>query len=494
MSLNRRQFIQLVGLGGGALAVSGCAPIVSRLAGGPVKLATWPGWDGSPDFAYLSRLTYGPTAYERQRTAEIGLAGWIEEQLDFSAIDDGAAEVRLRPHDMINRRADALAVWDQEDVIEPFKQATLLRRVYSRRQLYETMVEFWTDHFNIALAKGECWYLKVVDDRQVIRPHAFGRFDELLFASAKSPAMLVYLDNQVNHKDHPNENYAREVMELHTLGVDGGYTQDDVMELARALTGWSVKENWRHGDYVFDEEAHDNERKVFLGEPLSAKDQAEAEEALSRLVEHPSTAAFIAEKLVRRFITDDPHRDAPELVAKTAAAFQQSRGDIQQVLRVVLLDGLLNTPLPLPLKIKRPIQFVTSTLRQLQAESNGSMAIHNELALMGHSDYDWPTPDGPPDEADAWLRNLMPRWRFALQLLQNDYGGTRVEMPADLLPDEASAADWLDHFSDLLLGGPLDPGTQLQMLAVLPNQNEVTDETRRLLAAGLLASPAFQWR
>ena len=212
MSLSRRHFLQLAGLGAAGVALSGCAPLYTRLAGGPIGLAQWPDWRAEPAYPLLRRVTFGPTLAERTAVQEIGLAGWLEEQLAYEQIHDRAAEMRLRPYDLIAQDADYLLIWDPEEVQRPFKQATFLRRVYSRRQLYEMMVHFWTDHFNIAITKGDVWALKPVDDRLVIRPHALGNFGDLLHASATSPAMLTYLDNQANVKAWPNENYARELL------------------------------------------------------------------------------------------------------------------------------------------------------------------------------------------------------------------------------------------------------------------------------------------
>ena len=217
------------------------------------------------------------------------------------------------------------------------RQATLMRQLYSKRQLYEIMVEFWSDHFNIFIEKGNGFYLKTVDDREVIRKHALGSFRDLVWASAHSPAMMIYLDNQANEKSHPNENYARELMELHTLGVDGGYTQKDVMELARCLTGWNVKEHFWLGDFVFKEDLHDTGEKNVLGLSIQPSGIKEAEQVIEMLVTHPSTAKFISTKLARRFIADDPPQ---ELIEKAAQTFLDTKGDIKSVLRVILLDGL----------------------------------------------------------------------------------------------------------------------------------------------------------
>ena len=251
--MNRRDFLKLAGLTGAAAALSGCGPLYSRLAGGEPPISSWPA--ASADFLGLARVTFGPTAAERARAGQIGLRAFIEEQLAYTAIDNGPADLRLRDFETLDLKANELYEagnklfddLDKRSVVSELRQATLIRQIYSPRQLYEIMVEFWSDHFNISVDKGDCWYLKTVDDREVIRPHALGNFHDLLRASAHSPAMLVYLDNQVNEKRHPNENYAREVMELHTLSVHGGYSQQDVMELARCLTGWTVKEHFLAG-------------------------------------------------------------------------------------------------------------------------------------------------------------------------------------------------------------------------------------------------------
>lgn len=495
MSLNRRQFLQLAGLGTAGAALSSCAPLYTQLAGGPATLESWPTWRDEPDYPRLRRLTFGPTLAERTAVIEMGLAGWLEEQLAYEQPDDRTANIRLRPYDLVAQDADYLLIWEAAEVQQQFKQATFLRRVYSRRQIYEMMVHFWTDHFNIAITKDNTWALKPVDDRLVIRPHALGNFGNLLHASATSPAMLTYLDNQVNVRAWPNENYAREVMELHTLGVDGGYTQQDVMELARMFTGWSVKTHGWWGDFTYDDTLHDPAAKQWLGQTVAPAGQAEAEAALTTLATHPQTGRFLAAKLVRRFLTDQPERDAHDLVEKTAVAFTRTQGDIRAMLRVVLLDGLAGWSGPLPLKFKRPIDFVTSAIRQLPVETDGGPPLQAELATMGQADFEWPTPDGPPDVAEVWLRNLLPRWRFAARLAGNEYAGTSWHLPPELLAELAQPGVLLDRLSGLLLGGVL-PNVDRQVLlaALAPAQNDDLALAAPSLVAGLLAAPVFQWR
>ncbi len=503
MTLSRRDFLKLAGLVAAGSALSACQPIYAQI-GGPAE--TLAHASGSPlplsDFRALNRLTFGPRLSERQRVAEIGLGNWIEEQLAPETIDDAPADWCLRPFDVLHLSADALFGrgnmllddFDPSEVINDFKQATLLRQVYTRRQLYEIMTEFWTDHFNISVDKGEhCWYLKVVDDREVIRPHVLGNFRDLLWASAHSPAMLVYLDNQANHKDAPNENYARELMELHTLGVEGGYTQKDVMQLARCLTGWSVKEHFWRGDFTFNEDSHYSGPKTVLGHMIPEGGQREAEQALDVLVDHPATAHFIAAKLVRRLVGDPP---PPALAAQAAQTFLQNRGDIKAVLRTILLDGPPpgeNQPAP---RFKRPVNFIVSALRALNAKTDGGAPLHRALATMGQPLYQWPTPDGPPDKADSWVGNLLPRWRFALDLARNQLDGTEIDLEAFVNLTEADTIEtFLAQIAPLLLGSPLPADARAQMSASLRAAGAGdTLETAAVIVAGLLASPAFQWQ
>ena len=501
--LSRRGFLQLTGLVAASAAVSACLPsaplqgrLYSRLASEPGPMAPWPPLDPA-GFNLLRRLTFGPTLQERQRLAELGPEAWIEEQLAFETIDDGSCELRLRALESLTMSAAELAGWsdklfddvDRSTVPDELRQATFIRQLTSRRQLFERLAEFWTDHFNISVDKGDCFYLKTVDDGEVIRRHSLGRFGELLQASAHSPAMLVYLDNQANWAGTPNENYARELLELHTLGVGGGYSQQDVMELARCLTGWSVKDHFWHGQFTFQAERHDHGEKRVLGRRIPPGGLDEAEAVLEDLAGHPSTAGFLASKLVRRFIADPP---PSELVDRAAARFLDSGGDLRQVMRVVLLDGL---PWMNP-KFARPSDFVISALRQLHARVEVPSALLPWLARMGQPYFGWPTPDGYPDHDDAWRHNLLPRWQFALSLAQGEISG--VAIPWQALRQHASGGEpaaMADVLSTLLLGRPLEAAAKRDLLHRLRDGGATEPEDiERILLAGLIASPAFQWR
>ncbi|MCE7921385.1 MAG: DUF1800 family protein, partial [Chloroflexi bacterium CFX1] len=264
-------FLKLTALLSASAALNACAPALRRLTSDPPAVAWSP--LSLADFTALNRITFGARVEERARFAEIGLANYIEEQLDYEAINDLTCNLQLSNFKTLNMAANEIEAvanqlfdgYDRRRPINELRQAAFLRQLYSKRQLYEVMVDFWSDHFNIYIEKEPIFYLKTVDDREVIRKHALGNFRDLVWASAHSPAMLTYLDNQANVKGAPNENYARELMELHTLGVNGGYTQNDVMQLARCLTGWSVKKHFWLGEFVFKEDQHEPGEKNVLG-------------------------------------------------------------------------------------------------------------------------------------------------------------------------------------------------------------------------------------
>ncbi|MBK7317367.1 DUF1800 domain-containing protein [Candidatus Villigracilis affinis] len=493
MTLSRRDFLKLASLVSASAALSSCAPVYRRIAG---DLPTLP-WAalGAGDFLALNRLTFGPRVEERARFSEIGLQNYIEEQLDFESINDFDCDLQLMPFKTIRMDANEIEGvsnqlfdgYDRERAPQELRQATLLRQMYSKRQLYEVMTEFWSDHFNIFMDKEKEFFLKSVDDREVIRKHALGNFRDLVWASAHSPAMLVYLDNQANEQSHPNENYARELMELHTLGVDGGYSQQDVMELARCLTGWKVKEHFWLGEFTFDKNLHDTGTKNVLGLSIQPSGVEEAEQVIEMLVKHPSTARFISTKLARRFLADDPPQ---EIIEKAAQTFLATKGDIKSVLRVILLDGL---PLAQP-KYKRPVNFVLSAMRMLNVETDAA-ALHDYLVRMGQVAFNWPTPDGYPDRSEPWQGNLMPRWQFAFALIRNEINDTKHNLQS--LLDVASNGilqDDVDSITSLLLGTPLERVTRDGLIDTVRAAGSTEEETLQVITASIIASPAFQWR
>jgi uncharacterized protein (DUF1800 family) len=377
----------------------------------------------------------------------------------------------------------------EDTAIRELAQAALVRAIYSRRQLYEIMVDFWSDHFSISALKGDCAWLKTIDDRETIRPHALGNFGDLLWASMRSPAMLIYLDNQENHAGNPNENYARELMELHTLGVGGGYTQRDVQEVARCLTGWTVDDHLFRGKFRFLAERHDDQTKTVLGQILPAGGgERDAERVFELLMNHPATSHFVARKLARRLVADEP---PASLVASAAATFVRTRGDIKSMLRTILHSAEFAAARP---KLKRPLHYVAGALRQLDAESDGGPPLLDALTAMGQPLFHWPTPDGFPDHTAAWSGALLARWKFALALARNELHGTQID--ASVLVAAASAhapAETFDRLGALLLGAAPPPPVRDQVLGALGVAGGENEMERAIIAA-ILASPAYQWR
>ena len=352
---------------------------------------------------------------------------------------------------------------------------TLLRAVYSRRQLFEVMVSFWTDHLNINIEKGDCIYLKPHDDREVVRKHALGKFRDLIRASATSPAMLVYLDGKesafAKAGDVPNENYGRELLELHTLGVNGGYTQADVFEVARCFTGWRVRTGMRKGTAYHDAKLHDDGAKTVLGQAIPAGQggRKDLEQVVDIVCRHPSTARHVATKLAQRFVSEQP---PAALVDRLAAVFTEADGDIKSVLRALLNSDEFAASAGA--KFKTPFRFVVSALRAVGADTHAHGPLIDYLTGMGQGVFQYPTPDGYPDEAAPWMGTLLWRWNFAFALAAG-------EVPSVKVPAEQLTA---------ALGG-LDAGTAPlpeRMFRYAVGRNPTTPE-RGALAHGFAEAP-----
>lgn len=418
------------------------------------------------------------------------------------------------------------------------QMSRILRAVYSERQLHEVMVDFWTNHFNVFAGKGADRWLLVSYDRDTIRPHTMGKFQDLLRATAESPAMLFYLDNfqsvspnaqqrrpgemrplqqrpidpsRLTMSNNPaderpqqqqqrrgiNENYARELMELHTLGVDGGYTQKDVQEVARCFTGWTIiaprgggaaaqaimnpREaelvRNRPGTFIFRPGVHDNGEKVVLGHKIPAGGGVkDGLMVLDILAHHPATAKFIATKLVRRFVSDTP---PPALVDRVAQTYAKSDGDIREMLRTIFSSPEFNSAEAYRAKIKRPFELAVSAVRTLGADTNGGPQFHQWIARMGQPLYGFQTPNGYSDVAEDWVNTgaLLERMNFALALVSNRIPGTRVDL-ASLVGDTSNGKavekeKLLDRFVMLIVGGEISAKTRESLLKQLSDQIEI---------------------
>lgn len=489
MSWTRRDLLALAATAGAASALGGCEKILStatdRLGQSvPKKVSVASSAQIDPAHHLLSRAGYGPWPGDLDLVRSIGPDQWIERQLDPQSIDDTLCDLRARRFWELEQGPGECYEFSRETLREEMARHTLLRAVYSKRQLFEVMVSFWTDHLNINIEKGECIYLKPTDDRAVIRRHALGRFKDLIRASATSGAMLVYLDGNQNKRatpqDIPNENYGRELLELHTLGVHGGYTQTDVYEAARSLTGWRVRTGFRRGTVYFDPKLHDGGEKRVLGQEIPTGQGAKDVDRLVEIVcTHPSTARHIATKLVRRLVSDDP---PARLVEQVASVFSRTDGDIKSLVRTVLRSQEFEQAAGA--KFKPPFRFVVSALRAVAADTHAHAPLIEYLSRMGQGVFQYPTPDGYPDRTSPWLGTLLWRWNFAFALAAGQV--PTVSVPLDRLVSAigGDAPETLfDYFS-----GRLPDGEELAAIRQAASGFSGAPERVGLL----LASPQFQ--
>jgi len=494
--LRRRRLLRAGAAGAAAAALAGCEGAVSAVAarlgpGVPDRLSPAAGDRPDPAFHLLVRAGFGPAPGEDEEVRARGLRDWVEEQLHPEGIDDTASELRARRFESPHLPPGDAFEFKRPVVLEELARATLLRAVYSRRRLRETMVHFWTDHLNVDTGKGAVAWLKPTDDREVIRPHALGNLRDLLRASALSPAMLVYLDGKENRVrspgERPNENYARELLELHALGVRGGYAQRDVMEAARALSGWHLREGkeWKRGTVEFRAGDHDGGEKRLLGHRIPpGSGERDLDILLEIVCAHPSTPRFISFKLARRLVADDP---PPALVDRAAAAFRSSGLEIRDLLRSILLSEEFAASAGE--KVKRPFHFLAGALRALAADTHAAPGLMAFLGRMGQAPFQHPTPDGYPDEPEPWMGTLLWRWNFALALPAGRVPGAKVDLGA--LARAAGARTAAD-LAPLLLGRRATAEERAAVERHAPGGIDA-DPVRFAEGVGLiLASPAFQ--
>jgi uncharacterized protein (DUF1800 family) len=423
---------------------------------------------------------------------KLGTDRWIEEQLEPEKIDDRACDLRARRFESMVIPAGACYDFKKQFLRRDIIRHSLLRATYSKRQLFEVMVGFWSDHLNISMDKGDCVYLKPADDRLVIRTHALGKFKNLIKASAVSPAMLVYLDgnqNRVNSSSKvPNENYARELLELHTLGIHGGYSQRDVYELARCLTGWRLHEPWQRGIVYFDASNHDNGEKHVLGHTIAANGGAsDLDKVIDIVCTHPSTALHISRKIAERFI----ETPSEGLIQKLVAEFKNTEGDTKALLRLVLnSDEFANDA---GSKTKRPFTFMASALRSLGVDTHAHDDLVEFLQRMGHVPFQYPTPDGYPDDSNFWMGTLLWRWKFALALVQKQIKSVSADI------DELYSALKIENIrrneADKLFAyfvGRQPLSSESDALSKLIGSSSKQANIKEELVALALCSPAFQ--
>lgn len=456
---------------------------------------------------FLNRTSFGPTENSVARVKAVGISTYLEEQLRPDALPDpivderilGLKTIRLSNQELLDRyptpqmaKRRGMTVMDgmrgPRVIILELQQARLLRAIYSQKQLFEVMVDFWSNHFNIFAGKGADRWMVTSYDRETIRPHALGRFKDLLLATAQSPAMLFYLDNWLSATPNPrvrlgpnnrkrglNENYAREIMELHTIGVDGGYTQKDVHEVARCFTGWTIRRPRGEAKFVFDRRIHDDGEKIVLGRQIpTGGGMDDGLRVIDMLASHPATARFIATKLARRFVADDP---PAAIVNRATDAFRRSDGDIPTVIRAIVEAPEFYSPEVVQSKIKKPLEFVASTLRLTEADTRVTPQLSRYVARMGEPLFLAQAPTGFSDVASSWVSPdmLLTRINFVADLIANRLNGTRV--------NRQIVAE-TERLANLIAPGALSATTR-EALA----QAKDTEATAMLLAA-----PEFQRR
>ena len=486
--------------------------------------------DGSTIVHVLNRLGYGPTAPAIDHVKRIGVAAYVEEQLRPERIPDAAMASRLSSFSTLAMSSRELAaeyfvpammarrgqqrrnghtpedvppaptqrstgqrelMRRQRTVIAELSQQRLLRAAYSERQLEEMLVDFWMNHFNVFVGKGQVRLYLSEYERDVIRPRVLGRFRDLLGATAQSPAMLFYLDNWQSTAppgaptsaadgrdrnarprrlapsnpasrgrgrrrlpDMPdaqmtrppviqqrprglNENYARELLELHTLGVDGGYSQKDVQEVARALTGWTIANPRLGGEFQFNPRMHDDGEKIVLGRRIRAGGgRKDGEQVLDLLARHPSTAHFIATKLARRLVADDP---PAALVARVARRFTETDGDIRELVRTIATSPEFLGGEYRRAKTKNPLEFVVSAVRATGVDAANALPLVQSLRELGMPLYGAQPPTGYADKAEAWVNSgaLLNRMNFALALAGGRMRALRARPQLAASTDEA---------------------------------------------------------
>ncbi|MBL0927390.1 MAG: DUF1800 domain-containing protein [Phycisphaerales bacterium] len=468
----------------------------------------------------VGRISFGVNDYELNLANTLGYQGYLDYHLNPSAItEDPALVTKLSALATLNLTGqqlyDSTVVPNSGQIVTDLYEATIQRAIFSRRQLYEKMVEFWSDHFSIDITLENETYLKTLDDRLVIRALAMTSFPQLLNASARSPAMLYYLNNDLSRFNSINENYAREVLELHSMGVDSGYTQADVIAVARCLTGWT----WYTGSYNdtsvggtgttlrgtfrYLASNHDPNSKTLSpvfnlsgSTPVTipARSQAQGQQdfidVLNIISAHPATALFIATKLCRRFLGEDVPQQTINAVRDTYLnpANPQGIGDITAMLRVILAPNRVADATP---RLKRPFHLFASACRALNLAVSNTTGYRTRLNQAGHLPFNWSPPDGYPDTTQYWSGNVLARWNFCASSPTAGISGVTFDSTT-FFAGTTTNDQIVDRIDQKLFQGNMAPAEKARVRAYLP-ATTLASSTQRNEAVGLaLGSPGFQ--
>jgi len=482
----RRGLVQLLGLSGSSTSV----PESPRPAPRRQALKT-----------LLNRVSFGWTADEYAHARTLGYDAYLEEQLDPASIDDSACDLLLANLPTIYLSPKQLAEQYTDQTGEPFfelKSAALVRAVFSKHQLFERMCELWNDHFNIYHLKGIGWSLLPEHDLQVVRQNALGNFPDLLRATAKSSAMLHWLDNWVNTAGAPNENYARELFERHSLGLDNGYTEADISAAARALSGWTLVTDENSPDHlqpIFDPSLHAPGPKTVLAVTIPADPpEGQLDAVIDLIAMHPNTARTVATKLVSRFLNENP---PASIVDQVTQVYLATGGDIKAMLRVILArPNLYWRSTVYGLKFRRPFHHVAAMLRGFGLQLTNPFYAMGYLYRMGHMPFDWPRADGYPDTVEAWTGVMLPRIALPSFLLTGFFPGVEGldGVLASLAPYTGeNVAGLAQRVNERLLGGAL-PNEDLSAIQTCLDDLAPLDDEKVMEGTAIAASaPGYQW-
>ncbi len=454
----------------------------------------------------VNRVSFGPWPGDLHDAACKGVGGYLEEQLGAELPEDSAVKWRVDGLDVqqdVQDSPDVLSSLPDDQLLTEVQQVQLLRAVYSTNQLAEVMSDFWENHFNIYALKNAARQRIPVEMETAIRPNILGSFENMLLAVAHSPAMLAYLDNNHNQAgtfQRVNENYARELLELHTLGVHSGYSQVDIHQVARCLTGWTVSGGFKQWQFEFDPSWHDDGTKFipFLNLHLESNGGVhDGEAVLHRLAHHPATATHLAQQLCMKFL-GIAH---PEVVESASRAYLRSNTSIKEMLRPILLDGLTRGDRCAPV-FKRPLDLLVSSLRVGAADSDCAGGVQDHLSTMGQPLFQWPMPDGYPESAAAWKSTLLPRWNFASALAGARIAGTTWKLRDCLTTASAAGGDEaVSRLAEAVCGVPASMPTMQPLVSTLRDHARAAErsgvsevDTITEVTALLIASPIYQWK
>ncbi|HPF40068.1 MAG TPA: DUF1800 domain-containing protein [Phycisphaerae bacterium] len=447
---------------------------------------------------FLNRVTFGPTMAEMDRYDAIGQAAYLEEQLHPELIQDDPQITSLlstfwtltaTPTELLQTRLNEA----KTAVPLHMAKAKLVRAVLSRRQLFERMVEFWSDHFNVA-AKGYTFATGISYDQDVMRVHALGKFRDLLMGVAKHVTMLEFLDNNLNFWNYLNENYARELLELHTVGLNNGYTHQDIINTARAFTGWrSLAWSLPHApndvfQFAFYSSNHDPYFKNVMGLQLPANGGIrDGEKVIEFLSTHPFTARHLATKLLKFFISETPSEAA---INRVASAYLASDTDIRETLRAVFSEETLSEATPL---LCRPFHLTAKAIRQTGSTMDSTISLEKPLVEMEHMPNGWTTPDGYPMNKDYWSSGILKRWNFGFKLAKNEYAAIDLPLSAATAPGgQTSVTGVIDGWNERYFQGRMTNAERQALINYANNVRGGVAAGDRDLFGMMLSLPSYQ--